>query len=170
MSIRIGIVGFGRIGRAMFRLGYDRPELEFAVICDDADPASLTYLLNHSTTEGAFEALCAEIAARANAVQAPELRRPARLVTDALDRAGAWLGRAMANRDTLEAGARRFALTLGRSAELALLTEHAQWCLDHERGPRAAAIARRFASHGVDLIEADEPMTDARDAALILQS
>jgi hypothetical protein len=51
-----------------------------------------------------------------------------------------------------EAGARRFALTLGRALELAYLVEHAQWCLDHGRGPRASAAARRFAVQGVDLV------------------
>jgi hypothetical protein len=58
----------------------------------------------------------------------------------------------MANPDRLEAGARRFALTLGRSLELALLCAHAQWCLDHGHGGRATAAARRFAQNGVDLI------------------
>ncbi len=52
MSTRIGIVGFGRIGRSIFRLGHKRPELDFVVICDDADPRSLVYILNNSTIEG----------------------------------------------------------------------------------------------------------------------
>ncbi|HJS23041.1 MAG TPA: hypothetical protein VJ751_01640, partial [Pyrinomonadaceae bacterium] len=52
----------------------------------------------------------------------------------------------------LEAGARRFALTLGRTMELALLIKHAQWSQDHEHDSRATAIARRFASSGIDLI------------------
>ena len=117
--------------------------------------------------EGAFEAVTGEIAERANAAHAAELRRPVALVGRALAHAGEWLARSMADRDALEAGARRFAMTLGRTAELALLCEHAQFCLDTRRGPRAAAIARRFASHGVDLIEPDEPMTHAGDAALI---
>ena len=30
---------------------------------------------------------------------------------------------------------------------------HAQWCLDHDRGPRAAAAARRFAHGPVDLVD-----------------
>lgn len=56
MAIRIGIVGFGRIGRALYRLGYNRPGVEFVVICDAAEPESLAYLLNNSTVEGPFEA------------------------------------------------------------------------------------------------------------------
>jgi glyceraldehyde 3-phosphate dehydrogenase len=35
-------------------MGHKRPDLEFAVICDDADPRSLVYLLNNSTIEGPF--------------------------------------------------------------------------------------------------------------------
>lgn len=51
----------------------------------------------------------------------------------------------------LEAGARRFALTLGRALELALLLNHAQWSLVHDDG-RPAAAARRLSAAGVDLI------------------
>ena len=51
-----------------------------------------------------------------------------------------------------EAGARRLALTLGRTLELALLVDHAQWALDAHREGRAVAAANRLAAHGVDLI------------------
>jgi hypothetical protein len=65
--------------------------------------------------------------------------------------------------DRLEAGARRFALTLGRSLELALLCAHAQWCIEqnHAAGPRLAAAARRFAMNGVDLV-GDAPLADTK--------
>jgi hypothetical protein len=43
-------------------------------------------------------------------------------------------------------------LTLGRTLELALLVGHAQWAIDHRRGERAAAAARRFAMSQLDLI------------------
>src|SRR5262249_11138528 len=59
---------------------------------------------------------------------------------------------AVSEPERLEAGARRLAMTLGRSLALALLAEHAQWCLDHDFGARAAAAARRFALSGVDQI------------------
>ena len=55
MATRIGIVGFGRIGRSLFRLGYDRPDLEFAAVCDSAEQQSLAYLLNNSSIEGKFK-------------------------------------------------------------------------------------------------------------------
>jgi len=60
----------------------------------------------------------------------------------------------------LEAGARRFALTLGRTMELSLLLKHAQWSQEHESGARATAAARRFAKSGIDLI-VDHDLGDA---------
>jgi hypothetical protein len=66
----------------------------------------------------------------------------------------------------LEAGARRFAMTLGRSLELALLVGHAQWCLDHGFGPRAAAAARRFARRGIDEIDELIESGESGDAGL----
>jgi hypothetical protein len=63
-----------------------------------------------------------------------------------LDHATSWLTAAeQAGQPTVEAGARRFALTLGRTMELALLIKHAQWSKDHQS-------ARRFASSHIDLI------------------
>jgi len=65
----------------------------------------------------------------------------------------------------LEAGARRFALTLGRALELALLLNHAQWSLVHDDG-RPAAAARRLSAAGVDLIcemNADDALRLAGD-------
>ena len=52
----------------------------------------------------------------------------------------------------VEAGARRFALTVGRTMELALLVRQAQWALDNQRGSRALAAARRFAASPYNLI------------------
>jgi hypothetical protein len=73
----------------------------------------------------------------------------------AADQALAWHRAAAADGPpALETGARRFALTLGRATALALLCEHAQWALDHERDtrPRSAAIA--FSHQPIDLMEA----------------
>ncbi|WP_428262435.1 acyl-CoA dehydrogenase family protein [Haliangium sp.] len=127
---------------------------------------------------GTFEALVGEIEAGAAAASAGELRVCADTARRALAHAGAWLGKHRGERALLEAGARRFALTLGRTLELALLTRHAQWCLDHGRGPRAAAAARRLARHGVDCIadfgDGDDAGADdaavAADAALLMES
>lgn len=83
----------------------------------------------------------------------PSLLDLARVVTAALNHAESWLHEAQAgDRSVLEAGARRFALTVGRATELALLIRHAQWSEDKEQDKRATASARRFAQAGVDLI------------------
>ncbi|MDQ3369954.1 MAG: acyl-CoA dehydrogenase family protein [Myxococcota bacterium] len=110
---------------------------------------------------GALEALGSEIERNLAAARDAGLARPAEVTRTAFRHAVAWVTEAMTQPDRLEAGARRFALTLGRSLELALLVAHAQWCLDHGHGPRTAAAARRFAQHGVDLI-GDAPLDDTR--------
>jgi glyceraldehyde 3-phosphate dehydrogenase len=46
MATKIGINGFGRIGRCVLRAAYKNPELEFVGINDLTDPATLAHLLN----------------------------------------------------------------------------------------------------------------------------
>jgi glyceraldehyde 3-phosphate dehydrogenase len=50
----IGLMGFGRIGRNLFRLLYKRDDLRIGAICDIADPASSEYLLRFDTLAGRF--------------------------------------------------------------------------------------------------------------------
>jgi hypothetical protein len=94
-------------------------------------------------------------------VRDASLAGPVDAARAAFRRAAAWVQEALPQPDRLEAGARRFALALGRSLELALLAGHAQWCLDHGRGPRMAAAARRFALEGTERIF-DAPLDDTR--------
>ena len=54
MSIRLGISGFGRIGRNLLRIGLSQPDLEFVAISDVADLESLAYLFGHGTIEGPY--------------------------------------------------------------------------------------------------------------------
>jgi len=54
MSIRIGIMGFGRIGRNVFRILYPRDDIEVQAIVDIADPKALEYLLKFDTVHGPF--------------------------------------------------------------------------------------------------------------------
>jgi len=76
-----------------------------------------------------------------------------RVARTALDHATSWLAEAeRVGLLALEAGARRFSLTLGRTIELALLIKHAQWSHDHEHDGKAIASARRFAASGINLI------------------
>jgi acyl-CoA dehydrogenase len=110
---------------------------------------------------GALEALHAELERNLAAATDPGLARPVEVARAAMRHAIAWAQGAMPHVEQLEAGARRLAMTLGRSLSLALLAGHAQWCLDHGFGPRTAAAARRFAMTGVDQI-ADAALDDTR--------
>ena len=81
----------------------------------------------------------------------PHLMDLARSASASLNHAEGWLHETQGS-DTREAGARRFALTLGRTVELALLIRHAQWSQDQEHDSRATASARCLAQSGIDLI------------------
>lgn len=94
----------------------------------------------------------------------PALEKACQVAQKALLSAASWLTEASkAGTSEVEAGARRFALTLGRSTELALLCRHGQWAMDHDddRGPRAAAV--RLAQAGVNRIA----WYDAGDSKLL---
>jgi alkylation response protein AidB-like acyl-CoA dehydrogenase len=110
---------------------------------------------------GALEAIQGELDRNLGGVSDPGLARPAEVARAALRHAIAWARSAQPDPERLEAGARRLAMTLGRSLSLALLTGHAQWCLESGHGGRAAAAARRFALTGVDLIS-DAALDDTR--------
>ncbi len=56
MAIRIGINGFGRIGRCILRAGHKNPELEFVGINDLTDPKTLAHLLKYDTVHGRMDA------------------------------------------------------------------------------------------------------------------
>jgi alkylation response protein AidB-like acyl-CoA dehydrogenase len=111
----------------------------------------------------ALSAIEAEIERAAKGVRDAKLVECVRVAREAFQHARAWVGETfVSDRGALEAGARRFAMTLGRSLALALLCEHAQWSLEHERDGRARAAALRFVRHGVDRVG----VTDLTDAAL----
>jgi len=55
MSIRVGINGFGRIGRMVFRAAAkDFPEIEVVAINDLLEPDYLAYMLKHDSVHGRF--------------------------------------------------------------------------------------------------------------------
>ena len=55
MTVRVGINGFGRVGRCAFRSAYESgAEIEWAGINDVADVATLAHLLRHDTLYGPF--------------------------------------------------------------------------------------------------------------------
>ncbi len=53
-TIKVGINGFGRIGRLVFRAGLSYPEVEFLGINDLVPPKSIAYLLKYDSTHGRF--------------------------------------------------------------------------------------------------------------------
>jgi len=56
MATRIGINGFGRIGRCVLRAGWKNPNLEFVGINDLTDAATLAHLLKYDSVHGTFNA------------------------------------------------------------------------------------------------------------------
>jgi hypothetical protein len=111
---------------------------------------------------GGLEPIVAEVARCAADVRDASLAAPVQASLRAVERAAGWLREARrAGEAEVQAGARRFALTLGRALEAVLLANHAQWAI--ERGdPRPAAAARRLAANGIDLIASHVSATDAR--------
>ncbi|HET9982028.1 MAG TPA: acyl-CoA dehydrogenase family protein [Longimicrobiales bacterium] len=90
-----------------------------------------------------------ELRRRAASLADPGLAALGDVARSTVEEAGRWLEEASAREsDAAEAGARRFALQLGRATALALLAHHAQWALD-QGDARPAAAARRFAANGV---------------------
>ena len=56
MSIKVGINGFGRIGRLVFRVGIDRNDIEFLGINDPGmTPDYMAYMLKYDTMHGQFK-------------------------------------------------------------------------------------------------------------------
>jgi glyceraldehyde-3-phosphate dehydrogenase (EC 1.2.1.12) len=59
MAIKLGVNGFGRIGRYLVRLLKDCPDLEIAVINARADNATLAHFLNTTLYTASSPALLA---------------------------------------------------------------------------------------------------------------
>jgi len=55
MAARVGINGFGRIGRGVFRILSDRDDVEVVAINDLYDNEQLAYLLKYDTVMGVFD-------------------------------------------------------------------------------------------------------------------
>ncbi|MDQ1335565.1 MAG: hypothetical protein QG552_2515 [Thermodesulfobacteriota bacterium] len=56
MSLKVGINGFGRIGRMVFRAGIHNSEIDFVAINDLTDPATLAHLLKYDSVHGVLRA------------------------------------------------------------------------------------------------------------------
>ncbi|MDX1777681.1 MAG: type I glyceraldehyde-3-phosphate dehydrogenase [Thermodesulfobacteriota bacterium] len=65
MAVKIGINGFGRIGRSFLRIVASRKDFEIAAINDLTDAKTLAHLLKYDSTHGVFDA---EVKAKDDAI------------------------------------------------------------------------------------------------------
>jgi glyceraldehyde 3-phosphate dehydrogenase len=65
MSIRVGVNGFGRIGRVFFRAALEANDIEVVGVNDLADAKTLAHLLKHDSVHGN---LAAEVVAKDGAI------------------------------------------------------------------------------------------------------
>jgi glyceraldehyde 3-phosphate dehydrogenase len=83
MAVRVGINGFGRIGRQVFRIGYRNPNLEFVAINDLTDAKTLAHLLKydsvHRTMQGDVAVQDGSIVVDGKAIKIVSERDPEKL-------------------------------------------------------------------------------------------
>ena len=83
MALKVGINGFGRIGRNLFRSAVEDPEIEFVAVNDITDPKTLAHLLKHDSVLGTLPAQVshgdAELRVNGRAVQVFQVRDPAQI-------------------------------------------------------------------------------------------
>ena len=83
MGVKVGINGFGRIGRVILRAAINHPEVEIVAINDLTDSATMAYLLTYDSVHGKLDVEVAakddsiEVAGRSIAVTA--IKDPAKL-------------------------------------------------------------------------------------------
>jgi glyceraldehyde 3-phosphate dehydrogenase len=65
MAVRVGVNGFGRIGRVFFRAALETPDIEVVGVNDLADAKTLAHLLKHDSVHGT---LAADVAAKGEAI------------------------------------------------------------------------------------------------------
>lgn len=87
--IRVAINGFGRIGRNVFKAGFDRDDIEFVAINDLAPNESLAYLLRYDTVYGRYKhevvATEEDITVNGKKIEAFSIRDPKELPWKELD-------------------------------------------------------------------------------------
>jgi alkylation response protein AidB-like acyl-CoA dehydrogenase len=120
---------------------------------------SLDALLRSDLHTG-LGALMGRASACVRGLREPRLAAAGKQAIGALERAALWL-ETRQDREVLQAGARRLALTIARALQLALLCEHAQWLLENGGDRRGYAAAMRFSRLPVDLMHEVDPGLDA---------
>ncbi|MCX5902350.1 MAG: type I glyceraldehyde-3-phosphate dehydrogenase [Proteobacteria bacterium] len=83
MALKIGINGFGRIGRSVMRLARNRKDMEFVAINDLTDAKTLAHLFKydsvHGPYEGSVEARDSEIVVDGKAMKVFSTKNPAEI-------------------------------------------------------------------------------------------
>ena len=116
MAIQVGINGFGRIGRNLFRAALGDPDINFVAVNDLTDPKTLAHLLKYDSIHGRFdgtvEAGDGEIVVNGKAIKVLSERDPANLpwgkmgVDIAVESTGIFTKRADAEKH-IKAGAKK---------------------------------------------------------------
>ena len=125
--MRVAINGFGRIGRAVFRIAESRSDVEIVAINDLFDHAALRYLLTYDTVMGRFEG---EVRLEGDELVTPNARarmlgerEPSRLpwaelgIDVVVESTGVFATRAQVAQH-LDAGAKRAVLTVPAKDEI----------------------------------------------------
>ena len=120
MTIKVGINGFGRIGRFVFRAAFERSDIEIVGINDLLDVEYMAYMLKYDSTHGRFkgtvEVKDGNLIVNGKTVRVTAERDPANLKWDAVgadvvaEATGLFLDDATA-RKHLQAGAKKVVMT-----------------------------------------------------------
>ena len=118
--MKIGINGFGRIGRLAFRAALQNPAIEVVGINDLMEPGYMAYLLQYDSTHGSFEGQVEErkgnLIVNGKTIRVTAEKDPANLRWDAigaeiiLECTGLFLSRELAQKH-LDAGAKKVVLS-----------------------------------------------------------
>ncbi len=79
MSVRVGINGFGRIGRLFLRICFEKGDVDVVAVNSNAGPETLSHLLKYDSVHGVFrEVSCgdSEIVVRGRAVKVFNFKEP----------------------------------------------------------------------------------------------
>ena len=120
MAVRVGINGFGRIGRNVLRASLDKKELEFVAVNDLTDARTLAHLMKYDSVHGRFDAQVEAgedfISVNGKRIAITAIRDPGQLpwkelgVELVVESTGRFRDRANASRH-LEAGAKRVVIS-----------------------------------------------------------
>jgi acyl-CoA dehydrogenase len=100
---------------------------------------------------GSIRPVKREVERCVNAVEAPTLVEAIRPAVQAVRDAIVWLKTALQEgEEAVQAGARRFAVTLGSALQVLYTARHAQWSLQEEQDGRSAAAAERLAARRIN--------------------